>query len=59
VLVGIVLGTGWLVKASFLADLLSNPLLTGYLTGVAILMIISQLPKFSGTTSTPAASPGW
>ena len=48
VLVGIVLGIGWLIKASFLADLLSNPLLTGYLTGVAILMIISQLPKILG-----------
>jgi sulfate permease, SulP family len=47
-LVGIVLGIGWLLKASFLADLLSNPLLTGYLTGVAILMIISQLPKILG-----------
>jgi sulfate permease, SulP family len=48
VLVGIVLGIGWLIKASFLADLLSNPLLTGYLTGVAVLMIISQLPKILG-----------
>ena len=47
-LVGIVLGIGWLLKAAFLADLLSNPLLTGYLTGVAILMIISQLPKILG-----------
>ena len=47
-LVGIVLGIGWLLKAAFLADLLSNPLLTGYLTGVAILMIISQLPKVLG-----------
>ncbi len=47
-LVGIVLGIGWLIRASFLADLLSNPLLTGYLTGVAILMIISQLPKILG-----------
>ncbi len=48
VLVGIVLGIGWLLKAAFLADLLSNPLLTGYLTGVAILMMISQLPKILG-----------
>ncbi|MBK6762800.1 MAG: SulP family inorganic anion transporter [Micrococcales bacterium] len=44
-LVGIILGIGWLVKASFLADLLSYPILTGYLTGVAVLMIMSQLPK--------------
>jgi MFS superfamily sulfate permease-like transporter len=47
-LVGIILGIGWLLRASFLADLLSNPILTGYLTGVAVLMIISQLPKILG-----------
>lgn len=47
-LVGVILGLGWLVKASFLADLLSNPILTGYMTGVAILMVVSQLPKIFG-----------
>ncbi|HPE13360.1 MAG: SulP family inorganic anion transporter [Actinobacteria bacterium] len=47
-LVGVILGIGWLIKASFLADLLSNPILTGYMTGVAILMIVSQLPKILG-----------
>jgi len=47
-LVGIILGIGWLLRASFLADLLSNPILTGYLTGVAFLMIVSQLPKVLG-----------
>ncbi|MFN8212949.1 MAG: SulP family inorganic anion transporter [Candidatus Nanopelagicales bacterium] len=44
-LVGVILGVGWLLRASFLADLLSYPILTGYLTGVAVLMIMSQLPK--------------
>ena len=44
-LVGVILGIGWLLRASFLADLLSYPILTGYLTGVAVLMIMSQLPK--------------
>ena len=47
-LVGIILAIGWLIKAAFLADLLSNPILTGYMTGVAILMVISQLPKILG-----------
>ena len=47
-LVGLVLFVGWLLKASFLADLLSKPILIGYLTGVAILMMISQLPKMLG-----------
>ncbi len=48
VMVGIILFAAWLLKASFLADLLSKPILVGYLTGVAILMIISQLPKVVG-----------
>ena len=47
-MVGIILGIAWLLKASFLADLLSRPILIGYLTGVAILMLISQLPKILG-----------
>ncbi|MEZ5186512.1 MAG: SulP family inorganic anion transporter [Candidatus Nanopelagicales bacterium] len=47
-LVGIILGIGWILRASFLADLLSHPILTGYLTGVAVLMIISQLDKILG-----------
>lgn len=48
ILVGLMLFGGWLLKASFLADLLSQPILVGYLTGVAVLMIISQLPKIVG-----------
>ncbi len=47
-LVGVILGIGWLLRASFLADLLSNPILIGYLTGVALLMIMSQLSKILG-----------
>jgi sulfate permease, SulP family len=47
-LVGIVLGIGWLLKASFLADLLSNPPPHRLSDRVAILMIISQLPKTLG-----------
>ncbi len=47
-MVGIILFIAWLLKASFLADLLSKPILVGYLTGVAILMLISQLPKVLG-----------
>ena len=47
VLVGIVLGIGWLIKASFLADLLSNPPHRLSDRGCR-LMIISQLPKILG-----------
>jgi len=38
----------WAVHLSFLADLLSRPVLVGYLGGVAIVMIVSQLPNLLG-----------
>ncbi|HEY8980178.1 MAG TPA: sulfate permease [Streptomyces sp.] len=36
------------VRLGFLADLLSRPVLVGYLTGVALIMIVDQLPKLTG-----------
>lgn len=45
---------GWLLLARMfrlgvLADLLSQPLLVGYLAGAAILMVVGQLGKLTGT----------
>ena len=39
---------GWVVRLAFVADLLSRPVLVGYITGVALLMIVSQLGKLTG-----------
>ncbi|MHC5905751.1 SulP family inorganic anion transporter [Streptomyces sp. S6] len=36
------------VRLGFLADLLSRPVLVGYLTGVALIMTVDQLPKLTG-----------
>lgn len=46
---------GWcllarLLRAGIIAELLSTPLLTGYLAGSAVLMVISQLGKVTGTS---------
>jgi sulfate permease, SulP family len=41
--VGAVCLVGWLARLGFLANLLSHPILTGYMAGIAVLMIISQL----------------
>lgn len=38
-----------LLRAGVLADLLGKPVLVGYLAGVAIAMIVSQLDNFTGT----------
>ena len=39
---------GWVFGLGFLADLLSKPVLVGYLTGVAVLMVVSQLDSLTG-----------
>ena len=47
-LVGIMCFLGGVLRLGFLADLLSRPVLVGYMSGVAIIMIASQLGKVSG-----------
>lgn len=42
------------VRLGFLADLLSRPVLIGYLAGVALIMMIDQLPKLTGVPTTGA-----
>ena len=39
---------GWLGRLAALADLLSRPVLVGYLTGIAAIMVVSQLGKLLG-----------
>ncbi|MGY4710808.1 SulP family inorganic anion transporter [Mycolicibacterium sp. CBM1] len=48
VLVGVFCLVGGLIRLGFLAELLSRPVLVGYMTGVAIIMIGSQLGKVTG-----------
>ena len=50
VLVGGVCLAGGIARLGFLADLLSRPVLVGYMTGIALLMIASQAGKITGTT---------
>ncbi|HYQ66986.1 SulP family inorganic anion transporter [Actinophytocola sp.] len=46
--VGVLCLLGALGRLGFLADLLSRPVLVGYLAGVAVIMIIGQLGKVTG-----------
>jgi high affinity sulfate transporter 1 len=48
VLVGAVCFVGAVARLGFLANMLSRPVLVGYMTGIAILMIASQLGKITG-----------
>lgn len=39
---------GWFGRLGFLADLLSKPVLVGYMAGIAAIMVASQLGKLTG-----------
>src|SRR6478735_106799 len=45
---GLICLIGRLARLGFLADLLSKPVLIGYMCGIAVLMIVSQLSKVTG-----------
>ena len=47
--VGLLCALGALLRLGFLADLLSKPILVGYLAGVAVLMVCGQLHALTGT----------
>jgi len=47
-IVGFVYILGYLTRLGFLADLLSKPILIGYMAGVAVIMITGQLGKVNG-----------
>ena len=49
-LVGLICLVGWVARLGFLADLLSRPVLVGYMAGVAVLMAVSQLGRLTGLT---------
>jgi sulfate permease, SulP family len=52
VVVGAVCLLAGIARLGFLAELLSRPVLVGYMTGVAIVMIASQLGKITGANVT-------
>lgn len=39
---------GWVGRLGFLADLLSHPVLIGYMAGIAVLMMVSQITRLTG-----------
>jgi high affinity sulfate transporter 1 len=47
-LVGVMGVAAWLLRLGFVADLLSRPVLIGYMTGVALIMVAGQLGRVTG-----------
>jgi SulP family sulfate permease len=50
--VGVMSVAAWLLRLGFVADLLSRPVLVGYLAGVALIMIADQLQRVTGVPVT-------
>ncbi|NEA54737.1 sulfate permease [Streptomyces sp. SID13666] len=48
VAVGLLCLVAWAARLGFVADLLSRPVLVGYMAGVALIMIVDQLPRLTG-----------
>lgn len=46
--VAVICLAGWVAQLGFLADLLSRPVLVGYMSGIAVLMIAGQLGAVTG-----------
>ncbi|WP_328500576.1 sulfate permease [Streptomyces sp. NBC_00457] len=53
--VGLLCLVAWALRLGFVADLLSRPVLIGYLAGVALIMMVDQLPKLTGVRTTGSA----
>lgn len=48
IMVGLLCLVAWVIRLGFIADLLSRPVLVGYLSGIACLMIVGQLSHLTG-----------
>ena len=51
-LVGLMATAAWLLRLGVVADLLSRPVLVGYMAGVALIMVAGQLGRITGVTVT-------
>lgn len=51
VMVGALVALVWLARLGWIADLLSEPIITGFLAGVAVIIAIHQLPDLLGVHS--------
>lgn len=51
-LVGVICILAWLFRLGFLADLLSRPVLIGYMAGIAVIMIAGQLGRMTRSVVT-------
>ena len=48
VMVGVILALVWLLRLGWVSELLSAPIITGFLAGVAVIIVVHQLPDLLG-----------
>lgn len=53
ILVGIIAVIAWALRMGFLVNLISAPVLKGFLAGAGIVIIVSQIPKLLGISGAP------
>lgn len=56
-LVGALLLAAGLLRLGWIADLLSTPIITGFLAGIAVHIVVSQLPDVMGVAKPPGNTP--
>jgi len=56
VLVGVLVGLVGVLRLGWIAEFLSTPIITGFLAGVAVIIVIHQLPDLLGLPSTSGSS---
>jgi SulP family sulfate permease len=56
VLVGVIVSLVWLLRLGWIAQLLSAPILTGFLAGVAVVIVVHQLPDLLGLPATTGST---
>src|SRR5512136_1522494 len=55
ILVGIICVVAWLLKLGFLVNLISSPVMKGFLVGTGLVIIVSQIPKILGLSGAPSS----
>jgi SulP family sulfate permease len=51
VMVGILVALVWLLRLGWISELLSEPIIAGFLAGVAVIIVVHQLPDLLGVRS--------
>jgi SulP family sulfate permease len=55
ILVGIICVVAWLLRLGFLVNLISGPVMKGFLVGTGMVIIVSQIPKILGLSGAPSS----